>query len=221
MNVSSAAGTTRCTVARERGDACDQLVGRGPRPCSCEHLLGDADLAVGRADHRDLLGHVDPHRAPRDAAAAADAPARPELVDPRRELVREPLAVPGAVRRTRTSPNVMWRELLAEAAGPLAFARRARRRRARSLSVRSWQKHVGQTIVQFVQVRQRDPTSSQRGCSRFRCSSPGRSSVCKVRPIRAAATSVTGARPLAARRRPSPHGVGRGARRRPRCRLRR
>ena len=39
--------------------------------------------------------------------------------------------------------------------------------------MRSWQKQVGQTIVQFVQVRHRDPTSSQRGCSRLRWSSAG------------------------------------------------
>jgi hypothetical protein len=45
------------------------------------------------------------------------------------------------------------------------------------------QKHVGQTMVQFVQVRQRFATSSQRGCSRLRASRPftsiGGISICR------------------------------------------
>src|SRR5689334_16938180 len=40
-----------------------------------------------------LLGHVDRDGAPGDAAAAADAPRRSELVVPGAELVREPLAI--------------------------------------------------------------------------------------------------------------------------------
>ena len=79
-----ASRTTRRTVAVRVGTpAISSSVGPRPMP-SREHLLGDADLAVGHPDRGDLLGHVDPHGAPRDAAAAADAPARAELVEPRR-----------------------------------------------------------------------------------------------------------------------------------------
>ena len=46
-----------------------------------------------RRDDRQLLAHVDGHRAPRHAAAAADAAEGAELLDPGRELVGQPLAV--------------------------------------------------------------------------------------------------------------------------------
>src|SRR5689334_386234 len=58
-------------------------------------------LPVGRPDCGELLGHVDPDRAPRDAAPASDAPGGAELVDPGAELVREPLAV----ARSRRGPH--------------------------------------------------------------------------------------------------------------------
>ena len=45
------------------------------------------------ADGSDLCGEVDRGRAPRDAATAADASRCAELVHPRSELVRGPLAV--------------------------------------------------------------------------------------------------------------------------------
>ena len=45
------------------------------------------------ADGGRLLGDVDPDGAPGEAAAAADAAGRTELVDPGRQLVRHPLAV--------------------------------------------------------------------------------------------------------------------------------
>src|SRR5205823_1913320 len=51
------------------------------------------------ADRAELLGHVDRDRAPGDAAAAADAARRPELVVPGAELVRQPLPVARAARR--------------------------------------------------------------------------------------------------------------------------
>src|SRR5579885_3834916 len=50
-------------------------------------------------ERRELLGDVDADGAPGDAAAAADAARRAELVDPRGELVRQPLPVPGAPGR--------------------------------------------------------------------------------------------------------------------------
>jgi len=49
------------------------------------------------ANCRQLLRDVDSHRTPADAASATDATGRAELVVPRSELVRQPLAV------TRTS----------------------------------------------------------------------------------------------------------------------
>ena len=48
---------------------------------------------IALPDRARLLGDVDPHRAPGDAAAAAHAARAAELVDPGRELVRHPLAV--------------------------------------------------------------------------------------------------------------------------------
>src|SRR5579884_2141562 len=60
-------------------------------------LLGTAILADRRrlalADRADFLGDVDPDGAPGDAAPAAHAARRAELVDPGREFVRHPLAV--------------------------------------------------------------------------------------------------------------------------------
>ena len=61
--------------------------------------IAAAVAEVGRADRRRLLGDVDRHRAPGDAAAAADAARGAELVDPGGELVRHPLAV-ARLRRT-------------------------------------------------------------------------------------------------------------------------
>ena len=54
--------------------------------------------SIGRTDRGDLLGDVDADRAPGDAAAAADAPGRAELVVPGAELVRHPLPVARASR---------------------------------------------------------------------------------------------------------------------------
>src|SRR3954449_10096708 len=57
--------------------------------------------SIVRTDRRHLLGDVDGDRAPRDAAPAADAARRAELVDPGRELVRRPLPV----ARARRAPD--------------------------------------------------------------------------------------------------------------------
>src|SRR5262245_46833125 len=59
---------------------------------------------LGRADGCDLLGDVDGGRAPCDAAAAAHAARRPELVDPRPKLVGHPLAVAPAGRAPHAAP---------------------------------------------------------------------------------------------------------------------
>src|SRR6266496_771451 len=50
-------------------------------------------LLLAGAECGQLLGDVDPNRAPRDAAPAADAAGAAELLVPGPELVREPLAV--------------------------------------------------------------------------------------------------------------------------------
>ena len=54
--------------------------------------------SFGRADRGQLLGDVDPDRAPGDAAAAADAARAAELVVPGAELVGQPLPVARAGR---------------------------------------------------------------------------------------------------------------------------
>ncbi len=43
----------------------------------------------------DRIGEVDPDRAPGDAAAAPDTADLAELIDPRRQLVHQPLPVSG------------------------------------------------------------------------------------------------------------------------------
>ena len=63
---------------------------------------------LGRADRRQLLGHVDPDRAPGDAAAAADAARAVELVVPGAELVGQPLAVARRGRTAGSLPPWMW-----------------------------------------------------------------------------------------------------------------
>src|SRR5690349_21921810 len=55
--------------------------------------------SVRCSDRGQLLGHVDADRAPGDAAPAADAAGRAELVVPGAELVRQPLAVARPARR--------------------------------------------------------------------------------------------------------------------------
>src|SRR5215211_8945379 len=72
----------------------------GASASSCSTVCTDPPLLtwrrrteVGCADRGGLLGDVDRHRAPGDAAPAADAAGGPELVDPGGELVGHPLAV--------------------------------------------------------------------------------------------------------------------------------
>src|SRR5215208_2395515 len=66
--------------------------------CTDPPSLSRVRTEISRADRRRLLGDVDRHRAPGDAAATADAAGGPELVDPGGELVSHPLAVPRARR---------------------------------------------------------------------------------------------------------------------------
>src|SRR5215475_7207830 len=65
--------------------------------CSRSSGSSVTGLSLLRADRGDLLGDVDADRAPGDAAAAADAARRAELIDPGGELVRHPLPVAGPV----------------------------------------------------------------------------------------------------------------------------
>lgn len=51
------------------------------------------------------------------------------------------------------------------------------------VSTTSVQKHVGHTFVQLAHAKQRDATSSQRGCSRFSFSRSGKPCVSRRRPI--------------------------------------
>src|SRR6516162_488657 len=75
------------------------------------------------ADGADLLRNVDSHRTPGDAPSAANAPRGAELIDPRRQLVRHPLAVASAGRGTN-APTVDVRERHGETGVPLAPALR-------------------------------------------------------------------------------------------------
>ena len=128
--------------------------------------LHRSSASAPRIAGADLLGDVDAHRAPGDAAAAADAARAAELVEPGGELVGHPLAVARPRRRPHAAA-VDVGEVEREAGVPASPALGV----APSRSVTSStvvQKQVGQTIVQLPQVRQRSATSSQRGCSRLR-----------------------------------------------------
>src|SRR5215813_5646982 len=81
--------------------------GPGRRPVASlvirvtRHGYARSDVRLVRfgLQRRDLLGDVDSHRAPHDAAATADTARTAELVVPGAELVREPLPVPALRRR--------------------------------------------------------------------------------------------------------------------------
>src|SRR6478736_8780382 len=90
---------------------------RSSSSCCC------CGIALLLAQGGDLFDDVDPDRAPRDAAPAPDAAGRAELVDPRAELVRQPLPVARAGRRAdRAAVDV--RVVEGEARVPDALARR-------------------------------------------------------------------------------------------------
>src|SRR6185503_19758910 len=70
-----------------------------------------------------LLTDVDAHGAPGDAPSATDAARRPELVPPRRELVRQPLAIPVGDARAEVSVTGDPPEAEREAAVPRPLGR--------------------------------------------------------------------------------------------------
>ena len=94
------------------------LTGTGATPAA-----GTAGRS-GTGDQRKLLADVDPDRAPGDAPPATDAAGAAELVPPRGELVREPLAVPVCVAGAEAAAARDLREAAREAAVPLARRRR-------------------------------------------------------------------------------------------------
>ena len=137
---------------------------------------------LGCRDRRRLLGDVDADGTPGDAPPAPDAAGRVELVPPRRELVRHPLAV---TRRRRLREPRRRADTSARGRSTTTTTVVVPRPPARSVVSRtSLQKHVGQTIVQFAHDRQRSATSAQRGWSRLRASTSARPSVSRTREIR-------------------------------------
>ena len=141
---------------------------------------------VGGRDGQQLLTDVDAHGAPGDAPSATDAARRPELVPPRRELVRQPLAIPVSDARAEVGvtgdPPETERRTVPR---PLDVPVNPSRSEATLTLV---QKQVGQTRVQFVQARQRSATSCHRvirharGARAVRRSAQGRRSRPGPRP---------------------------------------
>src|SRR5512132_3280418 len=72
-----------------------RCAGSSPFRTGCSARIGanDSISIASPSQPCDLFRHVDPRRAPCDAAPATDASVRAELVDPGRELVHQPLAV--------------------------------------------------------------------------------------------------------------------------------
>src|SRR5664280_13120 len=85
------------------------------------HDASPHGLAVTGPDGGDLLGQIDSDGTPRDAPTAAHAPRSVELVPPGRQLVGEPLPVPGR-RACPHRPAVEKGVLDVEARGPSAPA---------------------------------------------------------------------------------------------------
>src|SRR6266542_2577499 len=88
---------------------------------------GRPSFASGFANGPRLFGDVNSHRAPRDAASAADAARSSELIDPRRQFVRHPLPVARPRRRAHAaSVNVgeIHREARIPSAPPLGVLAR-------------------------------------------------------------------------------------------------
>ena len=153
----------------------NQPSGRGPpapgRPAPAARASRsriDVDLHAGpRRSWPDLLGEIDPGRAPGDAASAADAARLAELVPPGRELVGEPLPVAGTGVATDAARAVERRVPEGEAGVPPLHPLGPRSPLNDVTSSIALQKQVGQTSVQFVHDRHREATSSQRGWSRL------------------------------------------------------
>src|SRR3954463_6889103 len=117
------AAKTRFTPQPLIVSRCAGASGRSPGTCSSSSEITSiaASPHVGRAYGGCLLGDVDRHRAPRDAAPAPDAPRAAELVDPGRQLVRHPLAV-ARLARAAHAATVDVGVLKREAGVPLAHA---------------------------------------------------------------------------------------------------
>ena len=144
--------------------------------------LGDATAPSLLADGRRLLGEVDAHRAPGDAAAAADAARRVELVPPGRQLVGEPLPVArrgGGAHR----PAVQVRVVEVEARRPGALAADARRpgRWCRTRRCRSRSGRPGCSCRRPGSGRPPRPSEGARGCGR--AARPARRSRVGVRSL--------------------------------------
>src|SRR4051794_3910516 len=78
---------------------------RGASPANVgESAMSWSSVRIALSDRARFFRDVDAHRAPGDAAPAADAARAAELVDPRGELVRHPLAIAGAGRRPHRTP---------------------------------------------------------------------------------------------------------------------
>ena len=178
----------RCPPRRPRGTAA-----RRPRSCTLRAAAGDqlelrpavrpwksgtsCSRAVNRlasatsslvADRGQLLGDVDPDRAPGDAAAAADAAGAAELVVPGAELVGEPLAVARAAGRPDAAAvdvGVVDREARVPAARPL---RLVAREVGDVLDARAEAGRADQRAVAAGQAarRRRRPSARARGCAR-------------------------------------------------------
>ena len=88
--VSRSTLTTTKARAVGRFQAVEDGQGPGGRPGG-RRRRDDDDRR--RRDRQELVAHVDPDGAPRDAAPAADAAGHAELVPPGAELVRQPLAI--------------------------------------------------------------------------------------------------------------------------------
>ena len=130
-----------------------------------------------RSDGGRLLGEVDPHRAPGDAAAAADATRGVELVPPGRQLVGQPLAV---ARRGSgpdwSSVQVGVVEIEARGPGPPPLDRRRRRRSCPSRRCRSRSGRPGCSSRRPGTARPPRPSGGARGCGRGARPSPSVSS---------------------------------------------
>ena len=142
---------------------------------------------------RQLLGDVDPDRAPGDAAAAADAARAAELVVPGAELVRQPLAVAraaataGCCRRGCTSGRPR------STSPTTASARRGRPSGRCASSTRDAE--AGRADERAVAAgeaarRRRRPSAGARGCARAGRGCRWRRA---CRPIRSAAPVDRGA----------------------------
>src|SRR6266568_4694536 len=115
----SANSRWRLTYDTSRAPSASSARCSGSRPPNTgDGLSSSMAASTGRVgEARGLLGDVDAHRAPRDAAAAADTARFAELVVPGAELVADPLPVAARGGRSHRSA-VQEGEVEVEAGGP-------------------------------------------------------------------------------------------------------